>query len=148
MISSAGKYMNLLRTCLRLALLAVLFPLVATAAVQDAAKRSGEAGEFFEKKIRPVLFERCYQCHSTGADKDKGGLRLDSRTAILKGGDSGPAIVPGDPEKSLLIEAIRHTRDDLKMPPKQEQRLTAAQVADFVTWVKMETAQAATADSA
>jgi hypothetical protein len=89
---------------------------------------------FFEKKIRPVLTERCYSCHSTKAEKLKGGLYLDSHEGLVKGGDSGPALVAGDPKKSLLMKAIRWVDDDLKMPPKK--RLTEEQVADLETWIK------------
>jgi len=74
---------------------------------------------FFEKRVRPVLVNRCYQCHSAGK-KIKGGLRLDHKEGVIRGGDSGPAIVPGNPEKSLLITAIQHTDDDLKMPEKEK----------------------------
>src|SRR5687768_1973503 len=63
--------------------------------------------EFFEKRVRPVLVQRCYECHSASAKKLKGGLLLDSKEGWRKGGDSGPALVPGEPEKSLLIQAIR-----------------------------------------
>jgi hypothetical protein len=90
--------------------------------------------EFFETKIRPVLAERCYACHSTKAKKVRGGLRLDTRETILQGGDSGPALVPGQPDKSLLIKAIRYDDPALQMPPKR--RLSAPEVADFETWVK------------
>ena len=90
--------------------------------------------EFFEKRIRPLLAERCYECHSAGAKKLKGGLHLDSREAILKGGETRPAAVPGQPDKSLLIEAVRYGNQDLQMPPKS--RLSAAQVADLAEWVK------------
>jgi hypothetical protein len=89
--------------------------------------------EFFEKKIRPVLADRCYSCHSAEAKKLKGELYLDSRDGMLKGGETGPSIVPGDLEKSLLIKAIRYT-DDLKMPPKG--KLSKEVVDDFVSWVK------------
>ena len=65
-----------------------------------------EAVEFFEAKVRPVLVENCFGCH--GPKKQFAGLRLDSRVAILKGGDNGPAAVPGDPDKSLLVKAVRH----------------------------------------
>ncbi len=92
--------------------------------------------EFFEKKIRPLLVEQCYKCHSTAAGKSKGELLLDSRDNLLKGGENGPSIVPGDPEKSRLIEAVRYSNPDLQMPPKG-QRLSAEQVADLVEWVKM-----------
>ncbi|MBI5773628.1 MAG: DUF1549 domain-containing protein, partial [Verrucomicrobia bacterium] len=88
--------------------------------------------EFFEKKIRPVLAGECYECHS--AKKQKGGLRLDWRDALLKGGDNGPAIVPGDAKKSLLITAITHARDDLKMPEKGV-KLDEAVIQDFIAWV-------------
>src|SRR5688572_4125007 len=78
-----------------------------------------DAEEFFEKKIRPVLADRCYSCHSLKSEKLKGGLLLDSREEILAGGDTGPAAVPGDPERSLLIKAIRYGTPDLQMPPKE-----------------------------
>src|SRR5262245_23726699 len=65
------------------------------------------AVEFFERKIRPLLVENCFRCHSTEANKSKGGLVFDGRAALLKGGDSGPAIVPGSPDQSRLIEAVR-----------------------------------------
>src|SRR5438874_9732820 len=87
--------------------------------------------EFFENKIRPVLVERCYKCHSTASKKSKGGLKLDSRGQVLKGGDSGPAVIPGAPESSLLIRAIRRTETALMMPPPAEDKLTPAQVQDF-----------------
>ncbi len=92
--------------------------------------------DFFETRIRPLLVDRCYQCHSAGAEKIKGGLYLDSRAGILKGGNSGkPAIVPGEPEKSHLIEGVRYSNPDFQMPPRE--RLTERQVADLVTWIKM-----------
>ncbi|HLY12529.1 MAG TPA: c-type cytochrome domain-containing protein, partial [Planctomycetota bacterium] len=89
--------------------------------------------EFFEKKIRPVLVDRCYSCHSAEAKKLKGELTLDSRDGWVKGGETGPSIVPGDPDKSLLIQAIRYA-GDLKMPPKG--KLSKDVVDDFVAWVK------------
>src|SRR3954452_21083618 len=88
--------------------------------------------EFFEKHIRPVLVSECQKCH--GADKQKGGLRLDSRAALLKGGDSGPAAVAGSPEKSLLITALNHA-ESLRMPPKE--KLTDDEIVAFRNWVKM-----------
>jgi hypothetical protein len=93
-----------------------------------------EHTEFFEHKIRPVLVEHCYECHSTTGKKIKGGLVLDSRAGVHKGGDTGAAITPGDPEASLLIQAIRHTDPELAMPKK---KLPAEVIADFETWVKM-----------
>ena len=87
---------------------------------------------FFEAKIRPVLASSCYSCH--GKDAQLGGLRLDSREAILKGGATGPSIVPGDPDKSLLIRAVQQA-GQLKMP--QGGKLTADKIADLAAWVKM-----------
>ena len=101
-------------------------------AAEPAADADGLA--FFETKIRPVLVERCYKCHSATSEKLKGGLQLDSRAGLLHGGDTRAAIVPGDPEKSLMMEAIRYGNPDLQMPPKQ--RLSVAEVADFATWIK------------
>src|SRR5262245_47773755 len=72
--------------------------------------------DFFEKEIRPVLADHCFKCH--GEEKAKSGLRLDSRAAILKGGNMGPAAVPGKPNDSLLIQAIRR-QGELRMPPKE-----------------------------
>src|SRR5262245_42771387 len=73
--------------------------------------------EFFEMKIRPLLVDHCFQCHT---EKKKGNLRLDSRETILKGGDTGPAVVPGQPEKSLLVKAIGYKDAELRMPPKSK----------------------------
>jgi len=102
-----------------------------------AAVASDSTGlEFFEKKIRPLLVENCYKCHSAQAEKLKGGLFLDTRDGLLKGGDTGPAIVAGQPEQSLLIKAVRYTDENLQMPPKN-QKLTPEQIADLETWVKM-----------
>jgi hypothetical protein len=92
--------------------------------------------DFFENRIRPIFANHCYKCHSQQAEKVKGGFLLDTREALLKGGDTGPAIVPGDSDKSLLIQAVRYTNPDLQMPPKGE-KLSAAQIADLVAWVKM-----------
>ena len=92
--------------------------------------------QFFENKIRPIFADNCYKCHSQSAEKVKGGLLLDTKDALLKGGETGPAVVPGDPEKSLLIKAVRYTDPDLQMPPKGK-KLSDDQIADLVTWVKM-----------
>jgi hypothetical protein len=75
---------------------------------------------FFETKIRPVLAERCYECHSAKAEKLKGALLLDSRAGVVKGGDTGPLLTPGNPDASMIIEAVRHTDEDLAMPPKKK----------------------------
>ena len=112
----------------------------ALAAVPSAfAATPAAAGlEFFEKHIRPVLVENCYKCHSAQAEKLKGGLLLDSREGMLKGGDTGPAVIPGDPEKSLLIKAVRYTDKDLQMPPsKSGGKLAPEIIAHFEAWVKM-----------
>ena len=91
--------------------------------------------EFFENRIRPVLAQDCYECHqSTG--KRKGGLALDHRLVLLEGGDSGKAILPGDPEASLLVRAIRHLDDHLKMP-KAGAKLEDSVIADFERWIAM-----------
>ncbi len=94
--------------------------------------------DFFETKIRPVLAEKCYGCHSVAAEgrkKLKGALYLDSKEGVLKGGDTGAALVPGDPDKSLLIKAIRYHDDDTAMPPKE--KMPDPVIADFENWVRM-----------
>ena len=106
-----------------------------TALLLVLAAAQNQAHEFFEKKIRPVLVERCYSCHSADAKKLKGGLRVDGRAELLQGGDSGPSIVPGQPDKSSLVRALRYTDPDLQMPPKE--KLPAAIVDDFARWVVM-----------
>src|SRR5256885_3187980 len=124
-----------LRICEIFALAAL--PFFSAVFVSAADFKSGDY-EFFEKKIRPVLVERCYKCHSARSGKVKGDLRLDSREGMLKGGESGkPSVIPGDANKSLLIESIRYTNDDLKMPPAKEGKLSDEQIADFIAWVKM-----------
>ena len=92
---------------------------------------------FFEQKIRPVLAEHCYECHSERAKKLKGGLLLDTKAGWQKGGDSGePALIPGKPDASLLLRVVRHLEDDLAMPPKKPQ-LPAAIIADLAAWIAM-----------
>jgi len=110
------------------------FFLSAVAALAQAPSPAGT--EFFESKIRPIFVNNCYKCHSSQAAKLKGGLSLEYHESILRGGDSGPAIVPGDPEKSLLIKAVRYGDPDLQMPPKNN-KLPDSQIADLVAWVKM-----------
>lgn len=90
---------------------------------------------FFEKSVQPLLVERCGKCHSHASGKSKGGLLLDSHDAIMAGGESGPAVEPGDPDKSRLIVAVRYQDEDLQMPPKGE-KLSPEQVALLVDWVK------------
>lgn len=108
--------------------------LLAIACALNAPARADEGIDFFEKKVRPLLESRCLDCHSQ-AKKIKGGLRLDIKDGWVKGGDGGPAIVPGEPDKSLFITAIRYTDRDLQMPEKQ--KLPAAEIAIFEEWVKM-----------
>ena len=93
-----------------------------------------DQAEFFEKKIRPVLAGSCYGCHNSKMKTPMGGLQIDTRDGLLRGGDSGKAIVPGDPEMSRLIMAVSYAHD-LKMPPSG--KLTDAQIADLTDWVKM-----------
>ncbi len=109
------------------ALLACLLGLSDRSAVAD------EREDFFESKIRPVLMGTCFRCHSE--TKTSGGLRVDSRQSLLKGGDSGAAMVPGKPEESLLIRAIRRDNDVSEMPPETKDSLRPDQVADFVKWI-------------
>lgn len=96
---------------------------------------SAEQVEFFESKIRPALVKHCYECHSTDSEKVKGGLLLDSRAASLRGGDSGPSVVPHDLDESLLYAAITYEDSNLEMPPKY--KLDDAVVADFRRWIEM-----------
>jgi len=103
---------------------------------RGAAAESRASGmSFFEQKIRPVLADHCYKCHSTRATKLKGGLTLDSKEGALKGGNTGPAIVPSKPEESLLLKAIRHSDPDLEMPPEKK-KLPDEVIADFEKWIK------------
>ncbi|MBT4692651.1 MAG: hypothetical protein HOB73_04840, partial [Planctomycetaceae bacterium] len=88
--------------------------------------------EFFESKIRPVLVQHCYDCHAADAKMLRGGLLVDSRQGLLEGGESGPAVVPGEPEESLLISALRH--DAFEMPPKQ--KLSQVIIDDFKKWIR------------
>ena len=96
---------------------------------------TAEQLEFFEKKIRPVLSDHCYQCHSEGSQRLRGGLKLDSREGFLKGGDYGPAMVVGDAEASAFIQAIRYEEPEFGMPPRE--KLSDEEIRDLETWVKM-----------
>jgi hypothetical protein len=104
-------------------------------AVASGGAVSPEGIEFFEKRVRPILAERCYACHSAGAKKLRGGLLLDTRAGLLEGGASGPVVVPGQPDQSILISAVRYDDPTLQMPPKQ--RLSEAEIAALVGWVKL-----------
>ncbi|MDB6029249.1 MAG: hypothetical protein JWM68_5472 [Verrucomicrobiales bacterium] len=104
--------------------------------VAQAAEPTPTQLQFFESKIRPIFVDNCYKCHSHEAPKLKGGLSVEFGEALLKGGTTGPAIIPGDPENSLLIKAVRYVDADLQMPP-EDKKLSAVQIADLVAWIKM-----------
>lgn len=103
------------------------------ASVASAASAQGDA--MLEKKARAILDAHCFKCHSHAANKSKGDLMLDTRALMLKGGDNGPAVVPGDPAKSLLIKSIRHEDADLKMP-RSAPKLSGEDIALLTAWVK------------
>jgi hypothetical protein len=111
----------------------VICLLLLTAMARSATDPAGE--EFFEKSIRPLFIEHCHECHSASSKKLKGGLKLDTREEVLKGGDSGPALVPGDPDKSLIIKAVRWSDPDMEMPPTN--KLKPEQIAALEKWVRM-----------
>jgi cytochrome c553 len=116
-----------IKRALRITILAVGYALAAAAPL--AAGETDVA--FFEAKVRPLLEQRCLECH--GAKKQKGGLRLDSKSGWTTGGDRGPAVEPGKPEASLLVNAVRYADDDLQMPPSG--KLAAGEIAVFEQWV-------------
>jgi hypothetical protein len=115
-----------MRLCAILAVVACALPATAD------PKPAPEAVEFFEAKVRPVLAEQCYSCH--GPKKQSASLRLDRKADLLKGGENGPVVVPGDPDKSPMIQAVRQA-GDLKMPPKS--KLPAEAVEALTHWVKI-----------
>jgi len=97
-----------------------------------APSKEGDRFDHFEERVLPLLKARCISCH--GPEKQKGELRLDSRGAVLKGGESGPALVPGEPDRSLLLLAVRHAHGDLKMPPKE--KLAAEEIEGLARWIR------------
>ena len=103
----------------------------------DPAARKPTAAqlEFFEKEVRPVLVGRCYKCHAAESKQVRGGLRLDTREGVLKGGDSGEVAVAGDPDQSPLIQAVRYDDPELRMPP--DRRLPRREVEALEEWVRM-----------
>jgi hypothetical protein len=109
--------------------------LVGLVFVGQTARAQETGNDLFEKRIRPVLVERCYSCHSKQSNKQRGGLYLDSRAALREGGDNGPAIVPGKPAESLIIKAIRHVDPKLKMP--KDGKLPPEVIADFERWIAL-----------
>src|SRR5215471_19256890 len=121
---------------LAMALSAMLSGSVRLASSSVADGDSQDGIEFFEKKIRPILTDNCYMCHSAQADKPMSGLRLDTPQGMLKGGNSGrPAVVPGHPEQSRLVTAIHYSDPKLQMPPAG--KLTEQQIKDLETWIAM-----------
>lgn len=119
-----------------LLLAALLFGGNQVAAAQDAVAEPDAAGaEMFERKVRPLLVKHCYACHSSQARQVEAELRLDWREGWRRGGWSGPAVVPGDVEASLLIKAVRYGDESLQMPPKG--RLSAREISDLETWVSL-----------
>ena len=96
------------------------------------AESTSEDREFFESQVRPLLVARCHKCH--GPTRGKGNLSLTSRSEIIAGGDSGPVVVPGKPEESLLIEAIRYGNDQLQMPP--DGKLPEEDIARLERWIQ------------
>ncbi|MDB4459040.1 DUF1553 domain-containing protein [bacterium] len=105
---------------------------LATCSIALATEQAAKL-EFFESKIRPVLVDQCYKCHSEESGKSKGGLLLDSRAAWTVGGESGPSIIPGSPEESLVIKAISRSGDIPEMPPKSH--LSEQEISDFRKWI-------------
>ncbi|RYD32705.1 MAG: DUF1549 domain-containing protein, partial [Verrucomicrobiaceae bacterium] len=117
-------------------LLFILSLSVSAAAMAPAVEIPADQLQFFEARIRPVLAENCHRCHSESEGRSKGGLTLDTRQGWEKGGEHGPALKPGHPEESLLIKAVRGADPDFTMPPK-DGKLSAVQIADLESWVKM-----------
>ncbi len=130
-----GSKMNL-RTPRRVCFLLIFyFPVVSGFWVATASEPSPDQLAFFEGKVRPLLVKHCYECHSSEAQKLKGGLLLDSKEGWMAGGDSGEAIEPGNPNESRLMESVRYQNSNLQMPPKY--RLSEAEISILESWVKM-----------
>ncbi|HCS53522.1 MAG TPA: hypothetical protein DIW81_18335, partial [Planctomycetaceae bacterium] len=108
---------------------ALLFPMMSTGFAAETISK--EQADFFENKVRPILVEHCYECH--GTKKQWADLRLDSHAAILKGGESGPAVEAGNPDGSRIIQVIRYSEDDSQMPP--DGKMTDEQIASLTEWV-------------
>lgn len=119
---------------------------LAVASGIGAAETTDLQLQFFENEIRPILIEHCYECHSVDSDTAEGGLFLDNRDGWSNGGDSGPTIVPGDPDSSLLMEAVSYKNIDLQMPP--DGKLSAEQVELLRTWIEAGAHDPRTAESA
>ena len=115
--------------------LAIFLTCILLCGVTTARARGADGMDvvFFEKKIRPILVKRCYECHSEKAQEQEGGLLLDRRSGWLKGGTTGKAILPGNPDASLLMKAIRYQDESLQMPP--DKKLPAAEIALLEQWI-------------
>ncbi len=125
--------MPVLKSFVLVSLLLIIPHACACAEERSAEKRITDAqAEFFEKRVRPVLVEKCFSCH--GPEKQELGIRLDSRHAVLTGGDGGAIVEPGKPDDSPLIMAIRYD-DDIQMPP--DEQLKPAEIEALTQWVKM-----------
>lgn len=120
----------------RIRALSLCFAFLVVASLQATEPASETDLAHFEAKIRPILSQHCYECHSSAKGKAEGGLTLDSREGIRRGGDRGPAVVPKQVEQSLLLAAISHAEADLKMPPKRE-RLPDTVISDFRRWIEL-----------
>ncbi len=130
--------MKLLGPALFLATASLACAALNPAAPIIADKPDATGTDYFERFIRPVLAQKCYGCHSKESGKQKGGLLLDTREGIRMGGDSGHAVVPGDPTESLLLNAIRYTDKEMEMPPKKEGgKLPEETIAHFEQWIRM-----------
>ena len=117
----------------RLCCFSITIIAAAWSALTCAEEPDAEQIAFFEKDIRPILARRCYECHSAESKTLKGGLRVDHRAGVLQGGDSGPAVVPGKPEESLLLAAVRYS-DEIQMPP--DGKLPDQELALLTEWVE------------
>ena len=110
----------------------ILIFVLVTAAQPVDAQSTGV--KFFEEKIRPVLVEHCYECHSSSSGKARGGLKVDSKDALLRGGDTGPAVVSKSLSKSMLFQSLLYLDDaDYQMPPKG--KLPDSVIDDFRRWI-------------
>jgi cytochrome c553 len=120
-------------SCRLVAQLCLALLIAAPVSAEPAPRDDSSVVAFFEKKVRPLLVDNCYNCHSADTNS-QGGLRVDDRNGLIHGGRRGPAVVPGDPEKSLLLRAVRQIDPKLSMPPKK--RLSDQQIADLEKWIK------------
>jgi len=114
----------------------VLAAFLSATALDGVGLRAEQDADLFEKTVRPLLVDRCIECHSEESGKRKGNLVVDTAEGLLRGGDNGPAVVPGQVEKSLLLKAVRYADPDLKMPPKSANRLTRDQVGALEEWIR------------